>query len=113
MSFLSVLKTIGHGILVGVGEAQKLSQIISAIPVIGGPAELVINAIMAVEALVPQSGQGVAKKAAVTSIVTSTTPSIDPAALSQAIDDIVAALNSFGIISAKLTATPPAAAPAT
>lgn len=102
MSFVSVLKAIGHGIGVVVADAVPLEPAIGSIPVVGAPADLVINAIAAVEKLIPGSGNGAAKKAAVTSIVSATNPTVDAATLSTTIDDVVAAFNAISTAVAKL-----------
>jgi hypothetical protein len=110
MSFLSVLKSIGHGIQVGVSDASAFSGIIGSIPVVGAPIDLALNAITAVEKLVPASGNGAAKKTAVTALVNAATPGIDPTTLSNAIDAIVAALNALEAATSKLPTTAPAPA---
>jgi hypothetical protein len=95
MSFLSVLKSIGHGIETGISDAQALSPVLSVIPVIGAPAVLALNAITAVEKLLPSTGNGAAKKAAVTALVTAAAPQIPATTVSSSIDAIVAALNAL------------------
>lgn len=103
MSFLSVLKSIGHV----VSYAAPFSPIISAVPVVGTVASTAINAITAVE----QTGAtGTAKKAAVTSLVNSVHPGLDQTNLNEAIDGIVAGFNLIEQALGKLPA--PAATPA-
>lgn len=104
MSFMSVLKTIGHDFGIGVAVATKLEPVIGEIPVVGAPINLVLNAITAVEQLVPTAGAGAAKKSAVTTLVNAST-TIDPAVLSAVIDDVVSALNALAAAGAKLPAT--------
>ena len=105
MSFLSILKDIGKGFEVGVGEASKLSGVISLIPG-GSLVNTVISSITAVEQLIPGTAQGTAKKAAVTTIVNAAQPGVDQSKLSAVIDQIVAALNSLAsAVPAATTAT--------
>jgi hypothetical protein len=107
MSFLSVLKSIGHVVKTGVADTAPFEGIIGAIPVAGPAITTVLGAITAVEGLVPQAGTGPAKKAAVTTVVNAANPGIDPAALSAAIDAIVAAFNQIATASATLKPTTP------
>ena len=94
MSFLPILKDIGHVFETGIGEASKLSGVISLIPG-GSLINTVVSSITAVEQLIPATGAGAAKKAAVTTIVNAAQPGIDQSKLSAVIDQIVAALNSL------------------
>lgn len=105
MSFLSVVKSIGHAITGGVQVGQQLAPVIGSIPVFGAEANLVINAIAAIEGLLPQSGLGASKKAAVTAVVAAAHPTIDGPTLSAAIDAMVAALNALQAAAAKLPAS--------
>ena len=107
MSFLSVLKSIGHGFEIGVADASKFSGLISAVPVFGGPAVSILNAVTAIEGLLP-SGNGAAKKTAVTAVVTATNPEIPAATVSTGIDEVVAALNQLAAAMAKIQAETPA-----
>ena len=110
MSFLSVLKSIGHVLSVGVADASKFSPAISAIPVAGPLITTVLGAVTAVEGLIPQSGAGAAKKAAVTAITNAAVPGVDASALSTLIDQVVAGLNTLAAAhSAAVAATPPPA----
>lgn len=111
MSFLSVLKAIGHTIEGGVAAVQPFAPVLSAIPVAGPVITTVLGAITAAENLIPQAGQGQTKKGVVTSIVNAAVPGIDPAALSIAIDDIVNSLNAIEAAFGKLPANPPATGP--
>jgi hypothetical protein len=108
MSFLSVVEKIWHGITVGVNAAEPYASQISAIPIVGAPASIIINSIFAAERLVPTSGNGAAKKAAVTALANAASPGIPPATLSTAIDELVSALNALSSAAAKLPATIPA-----
>jgi len=107
MSFLSVLKSIGHVVATGAADMAPFEPAIAAIPVAGAPIATVIGAITAVEGLVPHAGAGPAKKAAVTSVVTAAIPTIDPVALSSAIDQIVTALNAMSKASVALSTKAP------
>jgi hypothetical protein len=109
MSFLSVLKTIGHGIETGLGVAQQAAPIVNLIPG-GGVVETVIKGIVGIEQLFPQSGLGAAKSTLVAAAATAAAPGIDPAALQAGITSIVTALNALEAAASK--ATPPPAAPA-
>lgn len=85
MNFLDVVKAIYHG----------------------GPASLLLQLIVGIEHLVPASGQGAAKKAAVTALVNAQAPGIPPNTLESVIDGFVAGLNSLQAAEAKLTAVAP------
>lgn len=104
MSFLSVVKNIWHGIEGAANIAAPYESTIAGIPVIGGPASIIIGAILAAEKIVPASGNGAAKKTAVTALVNAAAPGIAPATLSTAIDELVKALNDLNAASAKLPA---------
>lgn len=95
MSFLSFLKTIGNDIGIGVGIVKPFAPTIEAIPGFGSVFGLVFNAIVAVEGLIQAPGSGAVKKTAVSSIVTGAIPTIDPTALAELIDAIVAILNAL------------------
>lgn len=95
MSFLSILKTIGADIGIGVKAVTPFAPAIETIPGFGSIFGLVFNAVVAVEGLVQTPGTGTLKKSAVTSIVQAAAPSTDPQALSPVIDGIVAALNGL------------------
>ncbi len=106
-NFLSVIQHIWSGITSVVNVAAPYESTIAAIPVVGGPAAIIIGAILAAEKIVPQPGNGAAKKTAVTALVNAAAPGITPATLSQAIDELVAALNAVQAATAKLPATIP------
>jgi hypothetical protein len=97
MSFLGVLKSIGHVIGVGAVAVTPFDPEIEAIPGFGPAIVAVLGAIAGVEKMVPQSGAGAAKKPIVTSIVNLSNPGLDPTKLSKAIDDIVAAMNALKV----------------
>ena len=106
MSFLSIVRGIGHGISVGVAAAQPLEPLIGSIPVVGAPVNAVLGAITGIEQLFPQSGMGAAKKTAVTALVSAAVPSVTAAPnLSTIIDELVAALNALSAAAAKLPAS--------
>lgn len=109
MSFLAVIKSIWHGVSTAANFAAPDAAAIASIPIVGGPAALIIQAIVAAEKLVPVNGQGAAKKTAVTAIVNAAQPGIDPSTLSTVIDELVAGLNALQAASAKLPAVAPAA----
>ena len=98
MSFWS---SLFHGIEVGVGIATSpgIAPIISVLPG-GSIISSILQAILAAEKLVPASGNGPAKKVAVTALVTAQHPTVEPAKLSTAIDTIVAALNQLEVAAA-------------
>jgi hypothetical protein len=107
-SFLGVLKSIWHGVEGAANAVQPFEAAIATIPVVGGPAAIILNAIVAAEKIVPAAGNGAAKKTAVTSLVNAAAPGIDPTTLSTAIDEIVTALNALNAAAAKLPTTAPA-----
>lgn len=95
MSFIGVLKHIGHIVGIVSEDAAPFGSLISLIPVFGPVASTVLAAIVAEEKNVQSAGAGAAKKAAVTAKVNVLAPGIDPATLSTAIDEMVAALNAL------------------
>lgn len=112
MSFLSVVKSIWHGIEGAANFAAPFAGEIATIPIVGGPAAIILNAIIAAEKIVPAAGNGAAKKTAVTALVNAATPGIPAATLSTVIDELVAALNAANAATAKLPATPQLTIPA-
>lgn len=100
MTFLHAIKAIGHGIEVGLADVSSpaVQAIASAVPGFGPEAAAVLKLVYTVEALIPGSKLGAAKKAAVTAIATANTPSLavpaSAAQLSKQIDSLVAALNA-------------------
>jgi hypothetical protein len=91
MSVGNFFKAIGHGIE---KVTTALQPFASAIP---GPFGTVLNAIIAVEQLFP-SGNGAVKKTTVSSIVQANFPQVDLTKLGSVVDQIVAALNSLGVL---------------
>jgi hypothetical protein len=112
MSFLPVLESILSVAENIANVAQPLEPLIGLIPVAGGPINLILNAMIAAEKLVPATGNGAAKKTAVTTLVNAAAPGIPATTLSTAIDEIVTALNALNAAASKLPATAPATAPA-
>lgn len=97
MSFLSVLKTIGH-VFAGVATTiAPLDPLIGAIPVVGPLAVTILGAISAAENLVTAAVAGPVKKSIVTAIVNANHPGVDQASLSATIDKIVAAMNALAL----------------
>lgn len=113
MSFLSILKAIGHVATVGIGDAAKVAPILSVIPGIGPIAATVIQSIVAVEGLISPAGTGAQKKAVVTQIIAAVDPTIPAATISEVIDGIVAGFNLLQSSLAKLPAAPATAAATT
>lgn len=109
MSFLGVVKHIWQGIEGAANFLAPDATTIASIPVVGAPAALIIQAIIAMEKLVPQSGAGAAKKTAVTAVVNAVAPGISPAILSSVIDELVAQYNAQAATLAKLPAVAPGA----
>jgi hypothetical protein len=103
VSFLSVLKDIGH---VVTKDIVPLAPDLGMIPVAGPLITTVLGAVVAVEGLISKSSSGTAKKAAVTGIVNAAVPGVDSAQLSTVIDQVVASLNGLATASetaAKIT----------
>jgi hypothetical protein len=92
MSFLSILKTIGKDIGIG---AQFAAPILSLVPGVGTIAGTILNAVVAAEQLITGSGQGVAKSAAVTTIVNAVHPGLNQTDLQNTVNAIVGALNAL------------------
>jgi len=111
MSFLSVIKSIGHVLGIITKDVAPFDNLISAIPVFGPIAATVIGAIAAIEQQTTGTGQGATKKSAATDIITALLPHLDAAMLSAVIDDVVAGLNTIEAAVSKLPPAP--AAPAT
>lgn len=109
MSFLSVLQTIGAdlGSVIGVAQQPSVASIIGSIPTVGPAANTIIGSIAAVEKLIPQNGQGAAKKQIVTSIATAVHPTVPASSVAAAIDAIVNALNALQAAVAQLEAAEP------
>lgn len=112
MSFLSVLKSIGHAILKGEAFAASTESVIGLIP--GGPVfNTILNAVISTEQIFATTAASVAtstaKKTVATAIVNATSPTIvEPGALSTTIDQVVGGLNSLQAASTGVA--PPAAA---
>ena len=97
MSFLSVLKTIGHAIVGVVNVGTTLEPIINAIPVLGPIATTIFSAVSAAEGLINVASTGPVKKSVVTAIVNAQHPGVDPTSLSAKIDEVVAAMNALAV----------------
>lgn len=104
MSFLSVLKSIGHGVQTGLGIEQQFAPIVAAVPG-GGVVNTVVSAILSLEQLFPHSGVGPAKAQLVTAAVAAVSPGIDQIVLQSSIDKIVAAFNALQNAAATKPAT--------
>lgn len=110
MSFLSVLKSIGHVVTGVAATATAFSPAIGAVPVAGPIAVTILGAITAAEGLITTASQGAAKKAVVTAVVNAQHTDVNQTQLSATIDAIVAAMNA---LQASLAGAPvaPAVAP--
>ncbi len=114
MSWISVVGRDINKVLrvvVGVATSTEGQKLIGDIPVYGPIANTIFGAIADVEGLLPAGGNGALKKSMATAIVQNKlsagnppnvasgvpAPLIDPAALSDKIDKIVAALNALDI----------------
>jgi hypothetical protein len=102
MSFLSVLKSIGHVFQVGTAIVAPIEPIIAAIPGVGQVFNTVFSAIVGIEQLIGTPGTGAQKKQIVTQVVNTVHSGIDPAVLSNAIDALVSALNAIQAAGVKL-----------
>lgn len=111
MSFISILKGIGHGFETVTNVAIASEPLISVIPVIGPEAIAVINVMAAVENLLPGSKQGSLKKSIATQILSTNNPSIDSNQLSSSIDEISSLVNQLNAALAKLSPPAPAVKP--
>jgi len=114
MSFLSVLKSIQHGIQIVAGIAPLGVSIAAAADPAAAPvANRVLSAIMATEALTEgATAGGPAKQAAALNLVNAVHPGLDQTRLTATIDASVAALNALTAALAKAPAPPAAAKPA-
>jgi hypothetical protein len=104
MSFLSVLKSIGHVVAVSAAAADAVAPVLAMIPGVGPAAAGVVKAISTAEELIPGAGQGAAKKTVATTIVQANHPEVDHSTLGEIIDAIVGALNALKAAFAKLPA---------
>lgn len=95
MSFLSVLKAIGHAIVGVTQVGVALEPIINAVPVIGPIATTILSAVNAAEGLINVASSGPVKKSVVTAIVNAQHPGVDAGSLSAKIDQVVAAMNAL------------------
>lgn len=102
-SFLGVLQHIWNSVETFANIAAPAETEIAMIPLVGGPMALVLQAITAMEKILPQSGAGAAKKTAVTAIVNAAHPGLEQSTLSAAIDAVVAGLNQIAAAQATLT----------
>ena len=95
MSFLSVIKSIGH-VFAGVTTAATgLEPILSLIPGVGPIAVTILNAVAAAEGLVTTASTGTVKKNIVTAVVNAQHADVNQTALSATIDEVVAAMNAL------------------
>ncbi len=106
MSFLSVLKTIGHVFVTGTAVATSVEPLIGAIPVAGPIAVTILNAITAAEGLITTAANGAVKKQVVTAVVNAQHPGVDQSHLSTTIDQVVAAMNALAAALASVPAVP-------
>ena len=106
MSFLSVLKSIGHVITGVTSTATTFDPLIAAIPVVGPVAVTVLGAITSAEGLITTAANGAAKKAVVTAVVNAQHTNVNQSQLSSTIDQIVAALNALQAAVASVPAVP-------
>ena len=104
MSFLSVLKSIGHVFGEITTAAAPLEPLIGAIPVVGPIANTILQAVIAAEGLITTAANGSAKKAVVTAIVNAQHTGVDQTTLSAKIDQIVAAMNALQVALASIPA---------
>lgn len=104
MSFLSVLKSIGHGVQTGLGVEQQFAPIVAAVPG-GSVVNTVVYAILSLEQLFPHSGLGPAKSQLVTAAAIAAAPGIDPGAVQASVSQIVAAFNALQNAAASKPAT--------
>lgn len=94
MSFLSVLKKIGHGVEVGEKIIEPFEPVLAVVPGFGPVFDLVFHGIQLAEQLVgPDNGP--TKKDLVLKLVNSRWPNLPQAALGGAVDVLVAALNQL------------------
>ena len=116
MSFLSVLKSIGHVVATAAGVETQFAPVVGAIPVAGSLINTIFNSIVAVEGLITAANQGPLKKQIVTAIVSAQHPEADKKALSTTIDNVVAGMNTVDEaltnVSAALAGSSDASAPA-
>lgn len=109
MSFLSVLKSIGHAVKTAVTDIEPYQGLLAAVPGFG---PLILSAVTAAEQLVTTASSGAVKKAIVTQIVNTVQPGIPPDSLSGIIDQVVAGLKMLDAALAKLPPPAPVVAPA-
>ena len=94
MSFLSVLQKIGGVTHQVIPIAQQFQPVIGLIPGAGGIFGTVLTVVSAVEKLIPE-GSGEVKKEVSTKIVQAMHPTMDAAAISKKIQELVDALNTL------------------
>lgn len=109
MSFLSVIKSIGHVFQVGIDDVSPFLPIVSVIPGVGPIVATVFKSIIAVEQIITPANSGATKKAAAIQIINAVHPGLNQAELGTAIDGIVAALNLVEQAIGKLPASTPLA----
>lgn len=118
ISFLSVLKTVGHGIVTATQVADKAAPLLEKLPGAYGPlAGTLLDTVVAVEKMVPASGAGAAKKSIAQTVIGVLAPEAvkampsgnapvgspsPPESLSGIIDDVVTGLNQVNTALGKL-----------
>lgn len=107
MSFLGVLRKIGHVFAVGVQDIAPFAPLIETIPGVGTVFGTVLTAITVAEQMINPANSGPQKKQLATAVVNAVHPGINQAALSSAIDGLVALLNQ---LTKAVAAMPPAPA---
>ncbi len=112
MSFGSILKTIAHGLQVGVGAAvavaNPLEPFLGMIPGFGPVAVTVIGAMDALEGLITPANSGAAKKTLALQIINAVHPGLDQNQVGSVIDGVVAAVKMLETELGKLPAGAPA-----
>ena len=104
MSFLSVLKSIGHVFTQATAVAEPLEPLIGAIPLVGPIGVTILKAVIAAEGLITTAASGNVKKTVVTAIVNAQHPGFDQSKLNAIIDQIVAAMNALQTALAQIPA---------
>src|SRR5271154_6327990 len=112
MSFLSVLKKIGHGIEVGLQVASPFIGIASSFVPGGSLAFTVLNSISGVEQVLIGPGNGAQKQAAAIALINQAHPGLNQAQLTSAVNAFGLAMNTLATAVPVSEQTPtPAPAP--
>ncbi len=98
MSFATVLKTIGKGIVFGAHAAQRFEPLIDKIPGVAGPFDTFLDLIFTLEDLSEKGTAGADRKVALLAIFKLRYRKIDPVRLDPLVDKQLEVLNGLAAL---------------